>query len=650
MKQHSLAALLFTAVFSFFSAGVLSAQTDMKKSITGICIYIDYPDAPQNITNEELEGLMNDMDYQTADVNRSYRRYLYQETRRNLDFEHDIFYYTAPLPSTHYESLQWFDGILLWKDALEAVIAENPDYDWESVTKVTEDEPFSIERPMDFVGAIKSTIIISSKWGPAGLGGAHFPNWTLSNGNVVGTIQGAVLQRPWDATINLFTLCHEAGHTIFQIPDTYDRDGSSRGTGKYSAMSAQGPDVEPLGGPFLYRRQWGYTKEPGPGTHIFTLPADGDTIVVIKNVHDEREFFTLEARKQSTLGNSLFPAPLGLVIWHSDLKVHTGNDLENGTKYEHYKHSIIQSDGFYDLENGTSSEVDVGDIYREGDEFTDTSFPASKWWAGEASGVEVKDIVFLDEETIQVTVVIPELHEDHYDKVPTDDWTVLYETPSQAGFDATKAFDDDILTYYHVNGGSNEPRPHVIELDLGAVYEMNEFYYTANDNYSPPWEGRVNDYELNFSIDGLDWDNVILIEKFFVTPFRQYALFPAAKARYVRFVAYNSHSNDSRTSVAELEFRGVLSSASSSDEHESETANAFDFSPNPTSDYITVEGLKENYFVRIFDVKGRLSNEFRADSDTLIVDLLDFSSGTWVFNVYDEHGNKLASEKIVKID
>ena len=82
------------------------------------------------------------------------------------------------------------------------------------------------------------------------------------------------------------------------------------------------------------------------------LPADGDTVIRIANPHDPNEFFALEARKNTTLGNSLFPAPLGLLVWHVDRKVYSGNDLETRTRYEHYTYVVVQKEGLFELETG----------------------------------------------------------------------------------------------------------------------------------------------------------------------------------------------------------------------------------------------------------------------------------------------------------
>ena len=166
---------LLYSLLVLFNVSILYGQTDLNIPIRGICIYIDYPDAPMNVTPVQLEGMINDMDYHTTEVNRSFRKYWYQETRRNYDVQHDIFYYTAPHPSTYYETLYWQQGIELWKDALEWVISNNPNYNWDLLSKWTVSDPYNDENPDQFAGALKAVSIISSKWGPAGVGGAHFP-------------------------------------------------------------------------------------------------------------------------------------------------------------------------------------------------------------------------------------------------------------------------------------------------------------------------------------------------------------------------------------------------------------------------------------------------------------------------------------------
>ncbi|MEO7175500.1 MAG: discoidin domain-containing protein [Saprospiraceae bacterium] len=637
---------LFTCLVLITSSQVLSAQTDANIPIRGICIYIDYPDAPSTVSPQRLDSLMNDLSYQEPFVNRSFRKYWLQETRRNFDVQHDIFYFTAPEPASYYASVPWYEGIELWRDALEAVITNTPSYDWTSLSTWTAADPFNPEHPNHSINAIKSVIILSSDYEPAGLGATHQPDWTLSNGSVISKIQGSALQSPWENTLNLFVICHESGHALFGIPDTYDYDGSSSGTAKYSIMSAQGPDLEPVGAPFLYQNHWGYTIEPSLGTHTITLKADGDSVVIFKNIHDPNEFISIEARKNSTTGNSLFPVPLGLLIWHTDKKVHTGNSLEDRTQFAHYQNSIVQKDGLFELESGGS--VNAGDIYVEGDLLSDNTTPSVHWWSGEASGIQVKEIQLIDSVTIQFKVVIPDVHTDHFEYIPKENWSIIAETQPLAGFEGTKAFDGDLTTYYHVPYGSNQPRPHELLIDLGTEYEINEFYYTANDNFSPPWEGRIKDFELSFSADSINWESPIGESEFFFTEYTQYALFPKTIARYIRFSAFNTYGDDDRTSIAEIDLRGKLVEISNVFEPEQTIANSIKISPNPTSESIVIGGLSNDIVLRVSNANGLLVSEIENPGESFTINLNHYPPGTYIVSALEKGGKLITSKKFVK--
>ncbi|HRI00599.1 MAG TPA: discoidin domain-containing protein [Saprospiraceae bacterium] len=641
----------FVFLIAFFSQNS-PAQTDKRIPVKGICIFIDYPDAPRKVSTLFVDSILNYTEYKSPLINRSFRKYWLQETRRNYDVQHDVFYYTAPQPSSYYKNLQWWEGINLWKDALEWVIANNPNYDWSKLSKWSSSDPFDLQYPDRFQGAIKSVIILSSVFGPAGLGAAHFPSWTLSNGETVGTIQGSILQAPWHPTINLFVLFHESGHSLFNLPDTYDYDASSGGTAKYSLMSAQGPDVEPIGAPFVYQHRWGFIKEPQAGTHTYTLPADGDTIVVVKNIHDPNEFFSLEVRKKTNPGNSLFPVPIGLLVWHTDLKVNTHNTLEQGTRYEHYKHSVVQKDGLRELENGgPEPKINSGDIFLPGDVFSDKTTPSAQWWAGENSGLEIKDIVIVDSNHVRFTVTISDKHAEHYEEIVKSKWKLISATPSQGGYEAQKAFDNDLSSYYHVPYGSKRPRPHQLIIDLGEEFEISEFYYTANDNFSPPWEGRIRDYELYLTVDTSSWGLPVASEQFFQTEYKQYQLINPKKARYVKFLALNSYLDDDRTSIAEIDFRGEKVISSTVEKPSTTDKNSsIQIYYNHKNYVLTLDRLNEGCRIAVYNSTGSLMLQLQPTETTIRLDLGNYSTGVYFVSVFDSENRELQSKKIGKMN
>ena len=178
------------------------SQTDANIPLHGITIYIDYPDAPTTVSAIQLDSLINGINYREPGVERTFRKYWYEQSRRNVVFHHDIFFYTAPLPASHYDTVGWQKGITLWKDALEWVITNNPAYNWDALSR-------------DAGGGLRSVMILSSSFAPDGVGGGHGPYWTLSNGALVSRIYGSVLKAPWDTTNNMFMTLHEGGHAVF---------------------------------------------------------------------------------------------------------------------------------------------------------------------------------------------------------------------------------------------------------------------------------------------------------------------------------------------------------------------------------------------------------------------------------------------------
>ena len=58
------------------------SQTDVNAPVHGITIYIDYADAPATVTPVQFDSLINGITYSEAGVERTFRSYWRQETRR----------------------------------------------------------------------------------------------------------------------------------------------------------------------------------------------------------------------------------------------------------------------------------------------------------------------------------------------------------------------------------------------------------------------------------------------------------------------------------------------------------------------------------------------------------------------------------------
>jgi len=319
------------------------------------------------------------------------------------------------------------------------------------------------------------------------------------------------------------------------------------------------------------------------------------------------------------------------------------------TNNKHYRHSIEQADGLFELES-TNSLGDLGDIYLPSKTFTDATVPDSKWWNGDTSGFEVKDIKFVGEDYIQFTVTIPDPHETHYKKIPTDNWLPLEASVHQVGHEAEKAFDGDISTYYHVPWNSGESRPHEIVIYLGDEYLISEAHYQPNDNFSPPWEGRVEHMVISVSKDGDEYED-IGGEFFERTMYNQYIELEPTIGSYVKFSAYSSYpplgssaDEDPRTSMAEISLRGLRSDVL--DVEDSKLVPFLTVFPNPTAEQLNIklEDHSQSHIV-ITDIAGKVMT-YKIVRNDEVIDVSNYPSGMYSVTAID--GDKVDRQVFVK--
>ena len=374
-----------------------SIQGPTITKLRGLVILIDFSDKPANVTVTRANQIINGVGYTEATVTRSLRDYWFAQSRGRVELTHEIVgYYRAPQTAAWYQARTFNEYITLVRSALDWTVANRPNLDWNGLSLAS--------GPMNRNGTEEGTFLsinfLTTAWIP-GTGGTHWLlGWTAPNGVPTQQIVGATFISPWDTNVNLFWMAHELGHSIWGWPDLYDTTGLSHGTGRYSVMSGNQytGDIEPVGAPLLLKEGWLWPLAISATQTVVLIP-DGPIAARYDNPADPREYFVIEARRKSTIGNSAFPVTLGLLIWHVDERVTTGNTHPERTPANHYLMSIEQADGRYDLEDLTNSG-DSGDIYIPGRTFTALTTPDSDWWDGSASLLSVTDVQFLSDGTI----------------------------------------------------------------------------------------------------------------------------------------------------------------------------------------------------------------------------------------------------------
>lgn len=131
-------------------------------------------------------------------------------------------------------------------------------------------------------------------------------------------------------------------------------------------------------------------------------------------------------------------------------------------------------------------------------------------------------------------------------------WRLVSVDSQHGGNEATKAFDNNLGTFWHTEYGGNTPTcPHTLVVDMRKIYEVTAFTYTARTDGSS--NGMVKQYEVYLSEDGKTWGNAVASGEFKNTTAQQVAtLATPTRGRYLKFVALSEINGNAWTSASEI--------------------------------------------------------------------------------------------------
>jgi len=364
------------------------------QSIRGILVLVDFPDAPATIPVLQAQGLINKAGYTEKGIGINFRDYWLSVSRGKCDYKTDIFgYFRAPHPTTWYNEKGWQASVGLTAQAMAWVVKNNPKYDWNALS-------------LDHDKTLLAVTTVYSKR-IKGSGGTHHlgKRFVAPNGVSSGQCVGTTLMDFWGKNNSLFTIFHEHGHMVWGWPDLYNTKGG-RGTGDYDVMSGNHFRFGPPNPSLLLKEGWLKTRDITKND-VITLTENGDTVARYTNPTNPKECFLIEARNKSHVTTDNLTAPRGLMIWHIDetVRANYGVNSKKTSPTEHYRVSLEQADGNFDLENGKNGG-DKGDLFGPDKRFADTSKPDSKWWSGSSSGLTIEKIEFLAGGKIRFQVTI----------------------------------------------------------------------------------------------------------------------------------------------------------------------------------------------------------------------------------------------------
>ncbi len=211
-----------------------------------------------------------------------------------------------------------------------------------------------------------------------------------------------------DMTIGVYA--HEMGHSVFGLPDLYDRDeeSPSNGLGAWSLM-AGGSWNGTLGDSPALPDAWSHAQMGYVQPVNVTADSIDQTIVSIETTPDiyrlwtggavGNQYFLVENRQQ--IGYDTALPGSGLLIYHVDESVTSQNDNEwypGHTSYGHYLVALEQADGLWDLERAWNYGDD-GDPYPgywNNTTFDFSSAPSSQSYSGQVTRVAVANISVSD--------------------------------------------------------------------------------------------------------------------------------------------------------------------------------------------------------------------------------------------------------------
>ncbi len=349
-------------------------------SFVGLCLLIDFIDAPATIARQDVDNFCNQPGYTGFGNNGSVFDYFRDNSIGRCAYTNLVtHYYRAKQPKTYYtdESLpQGVRAMELIGEALAHWKANN--FDFSALTQ--DNAGFVYALNVFYAGPV------TNNWAK----GLWPHAWTLNP-------RIALLPGKWAADyqvtalgneLSLGTFCHENGHMLCDYPDLYDYQSQSAGVGGFCLMCASADEKNPPQISAYLKRAAGWAGGVTALAHHQTvnLDAAGNQFAIFGK--NNGEYFLVENRVRA--GRDAAIPDAGLAIWHIDELGNNSN--EQMTPALHYELSLEQADGAFALERATQIG-DATDLYGQAvNRFANATIPSSKWWDGSASHLEIFDI------------------------------------------------------------------------------------------------------------------------------------------------------------------------------------------------------------------------------------------------------------------
>jgi RHS repeat-associated protein len=124
-------------------------------------------------------------------------------------------------------------------------------------------------------------------------------------------------------------------------------------------------------------------------------------------------------------------------------------------------------------------------------------------------------------------------------------WTLKYvdsqQTPNYEGFRAFDGLSGHYNMWCSKWSSPADPLPHEIQIDMGMLYQISGIKYTPRQDGSA--DGRIGQYEVYVSADGVNWGNPVATGTFPDTATQKLVTFYSTTGRFVRLRALTEAGN-----------------------------------------------------------------------------------------------------------
>lgn len=368
--------------------GLLEGPKIHQGKILGLTILVEFQDIRTEVTEQEIDAMLNSSDGDNNGNFCSVRDYFLTMSNGKLDYTNRVF---GPVRLKHPRSYYLFtyrNEVVL--EALAELESQGLDF-----SQFDQNGDGLIDA-INIMYAGETQYVDRSWLWP------H--NFYIEK--QLGNVRTLFYQICSLESQSIGTFCHENGHMLCRFPDLYDygsRDEdteSSAGMGRYCLMSSGnhlngGRTPAPICGYFRDLANWPekvvainnkgtYEAVHGDYKTLYKYFLQTDLCI------STNEYFIIENRFRSGL-DSYLPSS-GLAVYHCD--TNGSNEWQEGSPTRHYQCALSQADGRNDLERDPYNRGDAGDLFGkvEGVAMDYGSNPSTRRWDQSDSEMILADI------------------------------------------------------------------------------------------------------------------------------------------------------------------------------------------------------------------------------------------------------------------